>query len=215
MGLNKANLTQRDLAILDTLALRVRVLSVGQVATTWFGAAQECGRAAERRLRTLEERGLIFTIVLAARPPLQLETPLVTWHSGQPDPAFSPVATALARRWRQPAQSTCCIVATRAAGTWLGGHGGRRPRRSEVSHDLTLAGIYLQWRCANPYAIDRWYAESRLSRLGFGKCTRLPDALVRRDGGDCVIEVGGVYSAAKLADFHAFCCKRGLSYEIW
>jgi len=215
VGLDKANLTRRDLEILDTLTLRVRVLSLPQVAATWFGEARDAHRAAERRLIALDRRGLILRFVMAARPPLELDRPLASWQVGQAPPEFSTLAAALARRWRQRACPVPCVIATRSAGTWLGGHGGRQPRRSEISHDLTLANVYLRWRCENPYAIGEWYSESRLSGLGFGKATRLPDALVRRDGQPWVVEVGGLYSADKLADFHAFCSVQGLPYELW
>lgn len=84
-----------------------------------------------------------------------------------------------------------------------------------MSHDLTLAGIYLRLRASDPAVAESWIPEYRMRRLGFGDRMRLPDALVERQGERVVIELGGEYSTAKLTEFHGFCVREGLRYEIW
>lgn len=215
MALQRANLSPRDREILDTLTNRVRVLSVAQVAAFWFAGAADAGRAAGRRLRALADRRLIEPFNMPARPTPCPAQPLTCWRPGEAEPDFGGLSRTLAQRWTEPAKQTACVIATAAAGTWLGGHGGRRPRRSEISHDLLLGQIYLDWRRTHPDLIASWLSEARLRRLGFGDEARLPDALVDHAGERCVVEVGGEYSPPKLAEFHEFCASRGLSYGLW
>lgn len=215
MTVHGSNLTARDRAILDTLTRRVRVLSMDQVARTWYAKTVRPIQNAVKRLRSLEVAGLVEQFSMPARPELVLGGPLLTWHPGGKRPDWERLSYRLTARWNKPAVPTPLIIATRSAGTWLGGFGGRRPRRSEVSHDLSFAGVYLHWLRCNPSQRDDWISEARLRHLGFGDQARLPDALVQRDGRRTVIELGGAYSADKLREFHGFCADRGLPYELW
>lgn len=215
MALNRANLTPRDHDILDALTLRVRVMSIRQIAGTWFGRTADPARHAARRLLALEAAGLIEQHSMPARPELLLAQPLVNWQPGTEPPDFDNLAYTLEIRWKAPAVPTDIVIASRAAGNWMGGSGGRLPRRSEVSHDLTLARLYLAWRLRGPRAGRRWISESSLRQEGFGEDDRLPDAIVEEDGRRCVIELGGAYSAAKLRDFHEFCLENEWPYELW
>ena len=216
MVLQRSNLTPRDRDLLVALTRAVRVLSVNQIAAHWFAAAADAGRAATRRLGLLQERGFVEVFQMPACPEVAIPVcPLTEWEPGNAAPDFVSLARTLAQRWTQPAAPVSCVVATSASGTWLGGAGGRRPRRSEISHDLLLGELYLGWRRRTPDGIAEWISESRLRRLGYGDQTRLPDAMVDAGGVRRVIEVGGEYSASKLAEFHEFCATRGLSYELW
>lgn len=215
VALNRANLTSRDLEILDALTLRVRVLSVSQIALTWYDRTAEPARQAARRLAVLEAAGLVVRLSMPARPELVLDRPLVIWEPGLQSPEFDRLAYGLETRWSAPAVPTDMVMASRAAGTCMGGYGGRRPRRSETSHDLTLARLYLSWRGRNPSGDRSWISEAALRQEGFGNEDRLPDAMVEEHGRRRAIELGGVYGATKLRDFHEFCDGHGLPYELW
>ncbi len=215
MNLNRSNLTKRDLAILETLALRVRVLTVDQIARTWFRATSDPVRQADHRLRTLTERGLIERFTVFARPELKMDAPAAAWRPGAAPPDFGKLSHLLVQRWTEPIKATPLVIVSQPAGNWLGGTGGRRPRRSEVSHDITLGGVYLRWLGLRCRPGDNWISEARLRGLGYGGRASLPDAMVESGGRRLVIEVGGEYPARKLASFHAFCQKERLPYEIW
>lgn len=215
MGLVRSDLTPRDRELLDTLTQRVRVLTRAQVARTWYAQTAAPERNADRRLRDLAARGLVERFVMSARPELILSQPLVCWVPGQPAPDFDRLAYRLEARWTAPAVPTHLVVASRAAGAWLGGSGGRRPRRSEVSHDIALAGLFLRRVAARPALRGLWLSEARLRCLGYGEQARLPDALIQNDQRCTAVELGGVYSAQKLAAFHEFCAGRDLGYELW
>lgn len=211
----RTSVSVRDEEVLDCLTRRVRVLSIPQIARTWFGETSDPGRQARRRMAMLEQAGLIQGRTVSARPELTLSRPLVTWTPGEPTPDHDRMAYLLEARWREPAVLTDLVIATRGAGTARGGSGGRWPRRSEVSHDLTFAGLYLAWRTSAPAHSAEWISEARLRQEGWGEEDRLPDAMIERDGRRLVIELGGAYGAAKLRDFHRFCAERRLPYELW
>ena len=209
------NLSDRDLDLLDALTLRIRVLSIAQVARHWFGTLRDPVQQATRRLSTLQRAGFIEPVSMSARPELHLALPLATWTPGDGEPRFEHLASTLDARWREPATPTAIIIASRKAGHARGGCGGRWPRRSEVSHDLTLAGLYLAWQQNRPSRGEEWISEARLRMAGFGDEDHLPDAMIEQAGRRRVIELGGAYSAAKLRDFHRFCAERDLPYELW
>jgi len=180
---------------------------------TWFGANQARAHAA---VFELEERALLSSRCVLARPTLILGGPLVQWLPGDELPDFGAVAYRLRRRWREAVEPTEIVVATRKAKRRFGGFGGERwPRPSEISHDVSLAGVYLWYRAYKPEEAECWIGEAQLYTEGWGMGERLPDALIRRNDGDIerVVEFGGSYRKQKLEAFHREMCE--FPYEIW
>lgn len=210
-----ANLTQRDQEVIETLTHRVRVLTLEQIARTWFSGGDRPRSNASRRMQVLERADLIARFTMLARPELIIDSPVVKWFPKQPSPPFEKVSYRLASRWSQPAAPTTVFIATRSAGVRSGGFGGRKPRRSEATHDVCLAGVYLRLLEIEPLVAQTWVEESKLRHRGFGDNAMLPDAIVEREGRSTVIEFGGAYGAAKLKLFHEFCKGRDLAYELW
>lgn len=216
MGLTPTSeLTSRDRRILEILALRVRVLSVAQLARTFWSDAEHPHQAAIRRLVTLEAGGWIERLVILAHPEIELAAPVITWRPGEPLPEFGRVAYQLKSRWTQPPQETAVAIASKSAGTWLGGRGGRPPRRSEATHDLHLGTVFLRLMRDQPARAARWVSEASLQSVGRGRNEKLPDALLRLRAGTTAIELGGAYSKTKLSEFHAHCVREKYAYEIW
>lgn len=214
MTLPWTNLTERDHDILDTLALRARVLSVGQIAAEWFASTANPVKNARRRTCELASMGCVACFPARVRPPLELTGPLARWKPNDPAPDLKRLSGQLIRRWTAPAAATLLVTATLKSGRRLDGDGGRRPRRSEGSHDLTVAGVYLNWRRRAPVGAE-WVSEAQLRRQGFGDESRLPDGMILLNGTRTVIEIGGAYSTRKLEEFHEFCWREELPYEIW
>jgi hypothetical protein len=212
---NRFNLTGRDQDILETLTLRVRTLSAAQIADHWFGGQIDSVGSANRRLKQLEIAGLLHRLEMFARPLPKLNQPMTRWVPGDAEPELGNLSYQLVKRWNRPASMTRICIATKTAGTLCGGHGGRRPRNSEASHDLGLASVFLRHIANNAQAAANWLSEESLRYRGFGDHMRLPDAMVEDDRGSTIIEFGGAYSAQKLRDFHGFCQREGLAYEIW
>lgn len=205
-------LTTRDGEILAALTGRVRVLTIGQVARTWWGETSKPEANATRRLRSLEDSGLVTVQSLISHPELELPGPVAAWQRGMPDPAFPKLARALSRRWTEPERATPCVVATAQAAAQFGGTGGRLPRDSEATHDIHFAAVYLRMVQELPTRARTWTPEAALKK---GQGVKVPDALVRDGKYTTAIEFGGSYSGPKLAAFHGYCQGRALAYELW
>lgn len=209
------DLTERDRSVLDVLTTCVRLLSLPQIARTFWRQVRVPVVAARRRLTVLEEAGLLDCLTVLARPELTLTAPVIRWMPGIAPPNFGSAAHQLQARWDQPPMPTIVVVATARAGHWRGGQGGRRPRTSEATHDLHLAAVYLKFLAEQPDLAKFWVSESSLVQSARVAGMRLPDAMIQGPEERKVIEFGGAYSKSKLAEFHAFCCQEKLAYEVW
>lgn len=213
---SRAALTDRDSELLEVLALRLRCLGVRQVAAHWWAGRVDAGRNARARLRQLETAGLLRLAVVMARPLPELRTFVASWNPGEPTPDFAPIAYHLKHRFTRPVITTSIVFASSLAAARFGGQPGRVPRRSEATHDLGLAAVFLEILSETPGRAQAWVAESQLVKDPSTAARKVPDALIRsRRGGETVIEFGGEYSKAKLAEFHEDCALRGRRYELW
>jgi hypothetical protein len=209
-------LSAREAEILDALTLRVRVLSIDQLARTWWSGSPHQTAHARRAVRALERDGLVRRSMLVAHPELLLTKPVISWSPGDMPPQLSAASRALKARWSQPPQLTTVVLATPAAANFFGGFARTDPKRAEQTHDLHVSTMFLHWMRLHPGLVHDWVSEawihqSRPDSAG----ERLPDAMVRRGTDHRVMEFGGAYGTPKLEEFHAFCARRRLPYEIW
>jgi DNA-binding Lrp family transcriptional regulator len=209
-------LTPRDLEILDTLTLRVRYLSLAQIARTWWADAKDPPANTRERLKKLEAAGFLLRFTAMARPEFALIAPVIVWQPNDPMPDFGAASYQLQSRWMHSAVATPAVIATATAGHRFGGHGGRFPRQSEQSHDLMMGTLYLHYRQLLGHAVitTQWISEERL-RAQKQAGEKLPDAMLRSAQREFVIECGGAYSKEKLSHFHEYCAEQSLPYEIW
>ena len=198
--------------LLETLTRRVRVLSIAQIADLLGDAA---GDAAQALAAALEAKGFIERRAVLARPALRCSAPLVNWRPGDEPPEFGKVAYRLKSRWREPVEPIEIVQASRLAARRCGGAlGGRWPRASETTHDVSLAEVFLWHQTHRPDDAACWVPEAQLYAEGWGLRGRLPDAVIRRGGKDVrIVEFGGSYGKQKLASFHSE--MQSLPYEIW
>lgn len=207
-------LTERDRDLLETLTLRVRVLSLAQIGRVWWHDSLRPISLIRRRLTQLQDAGFVETFDLMAHPELPVSEALTKWTPGKPAPDFGALSWRLRSRWDQPQVNTRCVIATRLAGHFFGGYGGRKPRRAETSHDLHLSAVYLRIRAHEPDRAATWISEAaRKKEAGFGE--KLPDGIVFDGQQKTAIEFGGAYDKPKLEAFHNFCQQQSLAYEIW
>jgi hypothetical protein len=206
------NLTARDLEVLETLATRIRVLTIGQVAGHWFGGSWT---VAQRRMASLRRAGLLHLFTMQSRPPLSLREPMFAWEPSAATPDFHALSYACCVRWNQPTTPTQLVVASPAGCVRFACKPTRQPRRSEVSHDVTLGGVYLAILKSLPEIAQTWQSEGTLRSGGFGDRQKLPDAMVLRECRLTVVELGGTYPAQRLEELHRFCAGRRLPYELW
>jgi hypothetical protein len=209
-------ITDRDGAILHVLCHQLRVLSLPQIARTWWSSDGGPDRDASRRCARLAAAGLLTMREFLVQPELTLSAPLASWRCHQPPPPFAAVAHAASRRFSGPVESVLLIAATERAARSLGGHGGRLPRTSEATHDLHLATVYLWMRRRLPTRTESWRSEAWLAdRRPRSASGKVPDAMVRDGHSRTAIEMVGQYSTEKLRAFHDYCAEQRLGYELW
>jgi hypothetical protein len=214
-SVSETKLTTRDSEILDTLTQRVRVLTLDQVARTWWAAVAQPEAGAQRRLRELERAGWVHNFTVVAHPEIPLLHPVASWHPGAVSPDFSTIAYELRSRWRLSVTPVNCVIASTKAGRHFGGHGGRFPRQTEQTHDIHLAAVYLHIRSATPHLARHWESEAEIVEQRGNVSEKLPDAILALPTGKRVIEFGGAYAKEKLQAFHQYCAQNELPYEVW
>ena len=216
-----AQLTKRDLEIFDVLTKRLRVLSLPQIARTWWPTSADAARVAENRLRTLAQEKLLHIEQAPAHPELAFESAACSWDLTEPDPDFGALSYRLQTRWAAHPVLTTCVSATTLSASRFGGHGGRPPRSVERTHDLHMARVFLLYRERTPEKIKTWVfeerikSERRLARRRPEHGEKLPDVLLRTADGVRVVEFGGAYGKDKLISFHRYCKENKFPYEIW
>jgi hypothetical protein len=214
-------LTKRDIEILNILTKAVRVLTVPQIARTWWPESPNGIRVAENRLRALAAERLVYIERAPAHPELLLEMPVASWRPGAAEPDFGAVAYSLQSRWREHPVLTPCVSATEGAANRFGGHCNRPPRSVERTHDIHMARVYLLYRLRHPELLKDWIfeeqikSERRLARREPAYGEKLPDVVLRTSSQTRVIEFGGAYGKDKLIAFHGYCKERSFPYELW
>ena len=210
------SLTEADQQLLEVLALRVRVLSMQQVARTWCAHNANPPKRAGRWTQRLEKAGLVECYTVMVRPEVPATAPLAVWQPGQRVPRLHRVVRAVAKRSECEAVATPVVMATESAGRSLGGRGGRSPRTSEQTHDLQLAAVYLAMRKEMPMRSRSWVHEDILVQRGYPAGQKLPDAIVTDGRSKTVIECcGESYDVTDLMAHHTYCDQHGYGYELW
>src|SRR5262245_50799044 len=136
------SLTKRDYEILHTLTLKIRYLSVLQIARTWWRGSSNAEANARARLKLLERAALISRFTALAHPEIELSAPIAVWEPGDPAPDLGAASWKLKSRWHLAPATTPAVIATAVSGHLFGGSGGRLPRGTEQTHDLHLAALY-------------------------------------------------------------------------
>jgi hypothetical protein len=216
-------LTDRDREILIALTHKVRLLSLEQIARTWWGASPSGIATARKRLTLLTGKAAVnsaYTNVmrrlrLNAHPELKLSGPIFTWSPGDPAPPFGALAYRLQTRWKEAVRPTTVYIATEKAARYFGGFGGKLRRPLQATHDLHVAQIYLHFLTTDPARAAAWVSEERFAPER--RHEKLPDAVLHDAHGNItlVIEFGGAYDAKHVERVHRDCVTRSLPYELW
>jgi len=215
-GLLFALMQARQDEIVSTLTHKLRLLTLGQIARTWWAETSRPEENARRSLAQVVACGLLRRIRVNARPELLLRSPVVRWSPSDPEPPFGRVAYRLQTRWNEAPMPTEIYSATTKAGKVFGGAvGGRLKAPLQASHDLHVSALYLRLRNDDPVAAEAWIAEDRLAP--FRRHEKLPDAVLGSGPADIrlVLEFGAGYDKARVRAFHDDCAERGLPYELW
>lgn len=207
-------MTSHEKQIVRVLAERVRVLTMRQIAVTWWTDTRWGRGRASAAMRNLADAGWLHDQQVLSRPIQSFSTPLVAWRPGDHCPDLAAVARSLHRRAMVDAKPVKVVFATARATTLFSS--GRAPsvKLTQTTHDLNVAELFLHYlRSGLPG--DRWTSEDRLPRDWPIKAR--PDALVRNEAGEILraLEYGGDYPVSRLAELHDGLSSIHLAYEIW
>lgn len=201
--------------VLRTLALRVRCLSLDQIARVWWPDARNQEDAVRARLRTFERAGLLRRVTVDAAPRLDLEGPILAWSVGEAKPDCGAMSWQLRKRWGKLTSPLPLYVATAHGANLFGAFADRPPRENDVDHDLHLSEVYLYYRRRRPQEAGHWLGEAVFPKAG--KNIKDPDAFIVDEGlrPIRVVEFGGRYDQRRVAAFHDHCADQELPYELW
>lgn len=210
-------LTLRDREILHALTHCVRLFSIQQIFRSWWNKSSDNSTAVRDRIRTLSSDGWISRATVFVRPLPSIQKPLFAWKPKQPAPSCHALAWKSQSRWNQAAESTAVIVASNKASRHFFGKNARGLRQGfQTAHDLGVAEVYLQFRRDRPELLPLWRGERTIAPLR--RRRKVPDAVIADETlwpPQFIVEFAGAYSAERIEQFHRFCVKESLAYELW
>ena len=208
-------LTNRDKELIEALTLRVHLMTLDQAVENWWPPTSRAKTTAQSRFRKLESAGWLTRKRVNIHPMLPLKKPVVVWSPGDAEEDFGPVAYRLQKRWTQSLKLTTVLLASRKAANHFGGFGGKFKHRTQLTHDVHLAEVYLRYLRADGSIAKRWQGEEIAEKDD--PADKLPDAtIVDVDGvANLIVEFGGSYDRRRVEKFHRFCERKSLPYELW
>lgn len=207
-------LTAKDLDLLETLTLRLRVMSLRQIRELWWPEASSL-HAARRRLARLQWYGFVRMCEVQACPTLPVSMPLMTWSPGEPTPDFEVLSERASSRWTQPAVTMTVCIATEGTGNLMGCRAGRLSSDEHLDRDLRLASVYVHWRQSNDHRAPDWTNKRSFPADSFSPHSAdviLRNSMHKNYG---AIDAAGRWSARHWQNLHADCLNRSLQYEVW
>ncbi len=227
--------TDRRREIVHALTLKVRYLSLSQLARHWWSDTPAGQRKVRQAVSSLVSAGYLERRDVMVEPALDLREPVFVWHPGDHEPRFGAISYQLQSRWKTAARGpeggievVPIVTATRKAAVRFGGFARGIARPDQVGHDLHCSQIYLQLAREDPTAAAAWTFEETLQywrrRRSSGERNegrplreKLPDAaLVDREGNiEMVVEFGGRYDAKRVEKLHVWCEALSYPYQLW
>jgi len=207
----------REKEMLATLTNRVRVMTLDQVARTWWSEKQWGVSRAKKALCELADAGWVNFHDATSRPICRLQHPLFSWQPADSEPDFSRLSQQLHRRAMVPAEIVPVVYATSKSNSLFGEGTLPKVKPTQMTHDLHVAEIFLTYRAAGLRSSE-WVGEDQFPYSW--PIQQRPDAILvdRRGVVIRAIEYGGDYSTERLDELHdglsQFDC-HGLAYEIW
>lgn len=206
-------LRQRDLILLEALALRVRVLGQRQTADAfWDGHIANT----RRRLQQLVEAEMLSRAIVPAQPLPELTGPIVRWQPGNPTPNANQVAFQLQSRWRyRSPRPTVVYFPTEKTIMQFGGRVRCQNKTLQITHDLGVTAMWIRYFKQSSELTSVWVGEEILAPTRVSQ--KLPDAALVDQQGEptLLIEFGGSYAASRVAAFHDDAACRQLPYHLW
>ena len=211
--MKQLRLRNRDMVLLEALALRIRIISQKQAAEAFW----ECHIPnARRRLKQLTGAGFLKRASAPAQPLPEMIQPILRWQPGQDFPNANRVSHRLKQRWKFRALlPTVVYFATKRTTLQFGGKTRSQNKVTQVTHDLGLTATWIRYHQESNRETSFWVGEDILAPTR--RRQKLPDAaLLDRSGNPALlIEFGGSYAADRVTAFHEDAASRQLPYHLW
>lgn len=206
--------TERDRELLEALSWKVRLFSQRQVADHFWNGELANTR---RRLKQLNQAGLVTKVTVQARTLPPLDTPLLSWRPDEATPNFGEIAYRCQQRWKARAiRPTSAWIITETGARAFGGIGrGELKHATQATHDLGVAAVWLRLRQVAPQWAIAWRGEDLMAESRHGQ--KLPDGFIVDSDGHVawIIEFAGAYDAERVRAVHQDCVDRQLPYQLW
>ena len=200
--------------IANILAESVRVMTVTQIARTWWTDTRWGRDRASAAMTRLAAEGWLHVQQALSRPIQSFVAPLIAWRRGARRPDFGAAVRLLHQRAMVAARPVKIVFAGTRAVRFFASGPAMSVKLTQMTHDLNVSELYLHYRRIG--VPDRfWTSEARLPR--HWPLKERPDAVLRDEAGTIVraVEYGGDYTVSRLAELHAGLSSINLSYEIW
>jgi hypothetical protein len=209
------SLTPRDERINETLVREIPLLTLDQIARTWWPQNKSSRDDARRRVGLLVRIGFLRSFRVRAHPELDLTKPLWSWKPREPEPPYGLISYEARIRWTEALKPTTVYTASERSAQIYAGRGGWLSHPLQVTHDLHVSAIYLRLLKENPAEAAGWVSDNILAPLRRGK--KLPDAEIHDADGRTlkVIEFAGSYPPERIRKVHEDCERRQVPYELW
>lgn len=210
-------LTARDIDLLRSLSNCVRLFSIEQIQSFWWPDTSQKSGVVEKRINKLVDGEWLNRSVILARPVPIFPQPICKWNPGTQLPNFGKCAWLTKSRWAEGHRQIYVVSAGRKASHLFAGVRPRGIRQPfQLTHDLGLSQVYLQYRIHLPAKASKWIGERGIAfRRKKGK---IPDAIIGDAGAwppELIIEFAGSYGKDRLLQFHKFCERESIPYELW
>ena len=206
--------TTRDLDIAETLARRVPLLSILQIAGIWWPEGPSL-RVIHRRLRRIVEGGLIARTVANVSLSPMASMPLSCWTPGMPNPDFTALSALTRIRRLGVSVPNEVFFATKLSANLFGSVAGRLPELHRREHSVALGQVYRFYRKARPQEARHWIGQDARPMSKYR--TLSPDAFIE---GDCgrparIVHRATRWDKHRVGRFHDHCAQSRIPYELW
>jgi hypothetical protein len=194
------------------LDAHVRIMSLEQLASAAFLDARDPRRAARQLVHREVARGAWQLATGMARPlPILIEAIYTSVGGVIPEPGR--LSYRARARWTLPYRATSYVMSAESRQHDRQVSSIRRPRASELTHDLGVTAIYLELAVRDPKRAAGWLHEDQLPDIS---SSVRPDAVILEMTGDTTyLDFLGAYSTSKVSGMLTRYVKSGMQFEFW
>jgi len=207
-------ITDRDSKIIQTLGLKVRVMSFNQIASLWWNNTVSGRILAKNRLKLLVQYNFLNCLYVNAHPMLKIKGPIFSWMPGDTEPDSKSLSNFLFKRLSKQPNMTTVYTLSRKSKNMIGS--GAKPFNPlHATHDIHVSEVYLFLLKNDIESAEAWISEDMITKRGKGLVD--PDAVLNYSSlrPKLFVEFCGKYDAKRIDHFHSDCQNNNQGYQLW